>query len=81
MPAQRHHLTLARAHYRDSVRDQGARHRLKSTVYVYYYHNAGLNDVAWNAFLQQGTAPAQLATFNHVGMRYDKNAGLLNPIQ
>ncbi|KAM5348918.1 hypothetical protein ACJ41O_008741 [Fusarium nematophilum] len=60
--------------YRQSVRDQGLRHRPNSTIYQEAYHNANCNAVVQDAFLGRGTATPYLAIFNHMGLRRDENA-------
>ncbi|KAK3323913.1 hypothetical protein B0T19DRAFT_216707 [Cercophora scortea] len=60
--------------YRQSVRDQGMRHKANSTVYQEYYNNARMNAVVRDAFLGRGTQTPYLAIFNHMGLRLDENA-------
>ncbi|RYO82366.1 hypothetical protein DL766_004754 [Monosporascus sp. MC13-8B] len=60
--------------YRQSVRDQGLRHRPNGTIYQEAYHNANCNAVVQDAFLGRGTATPYLSIFNHMGLRRDENA-------
>ncbi|KAK3336774.1 hypothetical protein B0T19DRAFT_50768 [Cercophora scortea] len=60
--------------YRRSVRDQGLRHRPNSSVYQTAYHNAMMNAVVQDAFLDRGTKSPYLAILNHMGLRLDENA-------
>lgn len=60
--------------YRQSVRDQGLRHRPNSTIYQEAYHNANCNAVIQDAFLGRGTKTPYLAIFNHMGLRRDERA-------
>ncbi|KID86783.1 FluG domain-containing protein [Metarhizium guizhouense ARSEF 977] len=62
------------ANYRQSVRDQGMRHRPNSTIYQEAYHNVKSNPAVQDAFLGRGTASPYLAIFNHVGLWRDENA-------
>ncbi|KAK3936536.1 hypothetical protein QBC46DRAFT_411986 [Diplogelasinospora grovesii] len=60
--------------YRETVRDQAARHRPKSSVYQRYYRSAHMNAVVQDAFLGHGTESPYLVLLNHIGLQYDENA-------
>ncbi|EEU40131.1 uncharacterized protein NECHADRAFT_76100 [Fusarium vanettenii 77-13-4] len=60
--------------YRQSVRDQGLRHRPNSTIYQEAYHNANCHAIVQDVFLGRGTATLYLAISNHIGLRRDENA-------
>ncbi|KAJ2906919.1 hypothetical protein MKZ38_009782 [Zalerion maritima] len=61
-------------HYRQSVRNQAARHQPNSAVYKRYYHNNNINAVFQDAFLGRGTASPYLTILNHLGLICDENA-------
>lgn len=50
------------------------RHRPNSSVYQVFYHNALMNAVVQDAFLDRGTKSPYLAILNHMGLRLDENA-------
>lgn len=60
--------------YRQSIRDQAARHRPNSTVYQRHYQNAMRNAIAQDAGLGRGTESPYLDILNHIGLKYDENA-------
>ncbi|KAJ2902465.1 uncharacterized protein MKZ38_000594 [Zalerion maritima] len=64
----------AESNYRQSVRDQGLRHKANSTIYQEAYHNSRTNAVVQDAFLGRGTQSPYLAIFNHMGLRLNENA-------
>ncbi|EFZ04323.2 DUF3435 domain protein [Metarhizium robertsii] len=67
------------SNYRQSVRDQGMRHKPNSTVYQNYYHNARMNAVVQDAFLSRGTNSPMLALLNHMVLSRDENAPKIVP--
>lgn len=60
--------------YRQSVRDQGLRHKPNSTTYQSHDHNARMNAVVQDAFLGRGTNSTVLGLLNHMGLRMDEDA-------
>lgn len=60
--------------YRQSIRDQVARHRPNSTVYHRHYANARINAISQDAGLGRGTESPYLDILNHIGLEYDENA-------
>lgn len=48
-------------------------HKASSSVYQEAYHNARMNAVFQDAFLDRGTQSPYLAIFNHMGLRLDEN--------
>jgi len=60
--------------YRQSIRDQGARHRPNSAVYQRHYANAMRNAMPQDAGLGRGTESPYLDILNHLGIVYDENA-------
>jgi hypothetical protein len=62
------------AHFRQSIRNQAARHKPNSAVYERYYHNVRMNAVPQDAFMDRGTTSPYLAVLNHLGLICDENA-------
>ncbi|KAI1207667.1 uncharacterized protein F4807DRAFT_173788 [Annulohypoxylon truncatum] len=71
---RRGNLEIMDKNYRESIRDQGARHRPHSAVYQRHYANAMRNAMSQDAGLGRGTESPYLDILNHLGMQYDENA-------
>ncbi|KAI3327466.1 hypothetical protein F4824DRAFT_484708 [Ustulina deusta] len=71
---RRGNLEILDKNYRESIRDQGARHRPNSAVYQRHYANAMRNAMSQDAGLGRGTESPYLDILNHLGIQYDENA-------
>ena len=60
--------------YRETIRNQGARHKHGSSTYQNTYLNRRINAVVQDAFLRRGTKSPYLNVLNHLGLKCDEGA-------